>query len=354
MKNETVKICVIGCGNISNTRHIPALKKLKNVEIVGIISDNQNSIDRTQKKNHFKNVLLVEDPRNDIEKVRKCKWFKTVDAVVIGVPPRQHYPLVKMCLTLNKNVLVEKPMMMDKKEADEMIELAKINNKIFYVMHNFQYASEMKKLNRIIESNQYGKILSIIEVQFTNRNRRLPKWYNDLPLGLFYDEAAHFIYLLEKHAGNVKIDNVHAIYTDKKESTPLLLSVSATAGKTPVQMLLNMNSPICEWYYIVNFEKYLFLYDFFKDILIKIKTDNEHFSKDILKNDLSFTFQYWTKFIKNGIKMLSGNLLYGQDCVMKNFVNSIVTGEINKNITADQGLKNVITMNEIVEKANKK
>ena len=34
---KTIKVCIIGAGNISNTRHIPALKKLKNVRIIYII-----------------------------------------------------------------------------------------------------------------------------------------------------------------------------------------------------------------------------------------------------------------------------------------------------------------------------
>ena len=37
--SKTVKFVVVGAGNISNTRHIPALKKIKNAEIVGVISD---------------------------------------------------------------------------------------------------------------------------------------------------------------------------------------------------------------------------------------------------------------------------------------------------------------------------
>lgn len=353
MSKEKVKVCIIGAGNISNTRHIPALKKVKNAEIIGVISNSEKNLNRTQKKNKFKNQLLIGNNEDDIKKLKKAKWFDEVDAVVIGVPPRQHYPLVKMCLTLGKHVLVEKPMMMNKEESDELIKLARDKKKKFCVMHNFQYASDMLKLNKIIDDKKYGEILSITEVQFTNRDRRLPEWYNDLPLGLFYDEAAHFIYLLERHAGELKIDNSYAVYTKDKEATPMTLSVEARAGEVPVHMMLNMNSPICEWYYIVNFKKQIFMYDFFKDILIKIPTDNEHLSKDILKNDISFTLQYWGKFIRNGFKMVTGNLLYGHDIVLGNFINSIITGDEDENIIAEQGRKNVISMNDIVNKVNK-
>ena len=354
MSNKKVKVCIIGGGNISNSRHIPALKKIKNVEIVGIMGRNEKSIEKTQKKHHFKNQMIINNPKNDIKTLEKAQWFKEVDAVVIGVPPQQHYDLVMMCLTLNKHVLVEKPMMMNKEECDECIKLAKSKNLQFAVMHNFQYANGMQKLNGIIESKKYGEIVSITEMQFTNRDRRLPRWYNDLPLGLFYDEAAHFIYLLQKHCGKLRINDAHAVYNKENEATPMTLTVNATANKTPVTMLLNMNSPICQWFYIVSFKRKIYLYDFFKDILIGINTDNEHLSGDILKNDLSFTFQYWGKFIANGFKMVTGNLLYGHDVVLKNFLDSIKAGKtLDKSISGESGRETVISMNDIVNEVLK-
>lgn len=353
MQDKKIKVCIIGAGNISNTRHIPALKKIKNVEILGVISDNIKNIEKTQNKYHFPNQLVVDDPKNNIDKLRNCSWFKDIDAVVIGAPPHQHYPLVKLSLLLDKHVMVEKPMMMNVDECKELIDLAKKKKKIFSVMHNFQFASDMKKLNKIISEKKSDEIQAITEIQFTNRKRRLPVWYNELPLGLFYDEAAHFIYLLEKHAGTVTIENVHATYNINKEATPSTLSVTAKAGNVPVQILMNLNSPICEWYYIVSFEKELYFYDFFKDILIKVPTDNEHYSKDVLKVDLKFTFQYWAKFARNGFRMLAGNLLYGHDEALEVFINSIVNNKPNKDISAEQGMNNVRVLNEIVDKANK-
>lgn len=352
MKNK-VRVCIIGAGNISNTRHIPVLKKMKNVEIIGVISDRQKNLDRTIQKWKIPNQLLINDPKNDIEKLQVCEWFKEVDAVVIGTPPQQHYPLVKLCLTLNKHTLVEKPMMMNEEECNELIHLAKTKKKQFFVVQNFQYADQMLKLNEAIESKKYGKIVSITEVQFTNRDRRLPEWYNDLPLGLFYDEAAHFIYLPQRHGGKLKINNSYAVYDKKKQATPITLNVDAIAGDIPVHMMLNFNAPVCEWYYMVSFEKVIFIYDFFKDILIKINTDNEHLSKDILRNSISYTFQYWWGFIKNGFKMISGNLWYGHDVVINHFIEAIQTGKVDKNIQAEKGRETVISMNDIVKEVNK-
>jgi len=355
MENNIVKICIIGGGNISSTRHIPALKKLKNVEIVGILGTNEEKIKKLCKKTRIKNYLIVNDPKNDKKIVEKCEWFKNVDAVVIGTPPNQHYPLIKLGLELGKDVLVEKPMVMNPKEAEELVKLAKEKKLIFNVVHNFNFANGMKKLSKIIETKKYGEVLSICEVQLTNRNRRLPLWYNDLPLGLFYDEAAHFIYLLLRHGGDIKIENGYAQYNSKKDATPRTLSIDASAGKIPVHMYMNFNAPVCEWYYTVFFENRILYYDFFKDILIDLPTDKEHYASDILKNDVSRTFQYWGNFIKNGFLRVSNNLYYGHDYVMKIFVEKVITRDdsLEKYITNEYGRKTVKAMNDIIDKVGK-
>ena len=354
---KKVKVAIVGAGNISNTRHIPALKKNTEVEIVGALSNKLDRAKKTAENHGIPHYAQISDSyKKSLKELKAMSWLRDVDAVVIGAPPHLHYELVKTFLELGKNVLVEKPMMMNKQECDEMIALAKQKNKIFYVMHNFQYARKMVKLNEIIESKRFGEIESIIESQLTNHDRRLPEWYNDLPMGLFYDEAAHFMYLLEKHGGALKIDNSYAVYDkDPTQNTPVTLTVNAQAGKVPVTMLLNFHAPVCEWHYIVNFKKKIFIYDFFKDILIELPTDNEHLAVDILKNSIRYTWQYWSQFVANGFRMVTGNLLYGHDTVLRSFVRASSGAEpVDARLTADNGQRNVIAINEIINKANKR
>lgn len=353
---KKTNVCIIGAGNISNTRHLPALKKVEEAQVVGVLSNKLERAQQTASKHGIENVGTVgEGVEKNITELKKLAWFKDVDAVVIGTPPHLHYSLVKAALMLNKHVLVEKPMMMNEAECDELIALAKKNKKIFYVMHNFQYAGKMLKLNEVITSKKYGEIESITEVQFTNHDRRLPEWYNDLPMGLFYDEAAHFMYLLERHAGSLTIHNSYAVYDkNKTKQTPRTLTVNATAGITPVTMMLDFHSPVCEWYYMVNFKKTIFIYDFFKDILIELPTDNEHLAGDILRNSMKYTWQYWTQFIANGFRMITGNLLYGHDVVLRSFVKATQGEPVDNSLTAESGRVNVLSINEIVAKANSK
>jgi scyllo-inositol 2-dehydrogenase (NADP+) len=350
---DHINIAIIGAGNISNSRHIPALKTIKQAKIIGVVSDRLERARETSRRHriaHYAGISrkATKDVFSGIE------WFQEVDAVVIGAPPHLHYPLVKAALLEGKHVLVEKPMMMNEQECEELAALAKKKKKLLYVMHNFQYADRMLRLNDIIDSGRYGDVVNITEVQFTNHDRRLPEWYNDLPMGLFYDEAAHFMYLLERHGGKLDINDVHAVYDkNPKAQTPVTLTVNATAGKIPVTMMLNFHSPVCEWFYIVSFKKRILMYDFFKDILIDLPTDNEHLAGDILRNSFSYTWQYWSQFVSNGFKLVAGKLLYGHDRVLSNFVLAI-QGEAkpDKYLLAAAGRENVRAINHIITLAN--
>lgn len=346
-----LKICIIGAGNISNTRHIPACLKNDKIDIVGVISNDKKKIDRTIGKYNICNTLVIDQSKDILQQLRDCLWFnEEVDAVIIGTPPKEHFELVKSCLMLRKHTLVEKPMMMSAEQCDEVISISRKNNLILYVMHSFQYSNGILEMEKRLKTGEFGKIESILELQLTNRRRRLPVWYNDLPLGLYYDEAAHFFYTAINFGGDLEIKNASAQFNKINESTPKFMQAQLKAGDIPVQMYMNFNSPICEWGVILLCEKKAVIYDFFKDILIVVDNDDLHLAKNVLKVSLQFSWGFWKGFIKNGLKMVNKNLLYGHDKCITSFVNSIYTGEIDEKLAATTGKKVVSAMNEVIDK----
>ena len=62
-----------------------------------------------------------------------------VDAIVIATPVFTHYELVRKALERKKHVLVEKPMCATVKEAQNLINIARKNNKLLMVDHTFLY-----------------------------------------------------------------------------------------------------------------------------------------------------------------------------------------------------------------------
>ena len=347
---ERIRVCIIGAGNISNTRHIPSLLMNEEVfEIKGVISDQKSKLDRTKEKYNFIPNSLLIDINDDIElQLSKCEWFKEIDAAIIGTPPKQHFSMTLACLKLRKHVLVEKPMMMDVNQCEEVQKLAKNNHVVLYVMHSFQFSNGMMRLVKLHKGGKLGKLQSILELQLSNRDRRLPAWYNDLPLGLFYDEAAHFFYGARRFGGKLKVLNAHAQYNKEKENTPRFLEVQMHAGDIPVQMYMNFNSPICEWGLILICDKKIAIYDYFKDILIILDNDHEHYAMDVLKTSIAFSSQFWFGFLKNGFKMVSGKLLYGHNECVKRWGRAILNQKTCFELSAGLGREVVEAMNEVV------
>jgi predicted dehydrogenase len=338
------KVCIVGGGNISNTRHIPALNKTGRVEIVGLIGKSKKDVDRTISRWKIHNNHLFES----VEKLRDVQWLKDVDLAIVGVPPQDHFIVVKAFLSLGKNVLVEKPFTMTPEEGEILINLAKQKGVRLFVMHNFQFTSAYKKLEKLKNQGKLGIIDSYFEFQLTNDTRRLPSWYNELPLGLFFDEAAHFLYLLERLEGNVELVSGQAFSRqDPKEKTPVAMSVNLRAGEVPVNMYINFNSPVCEWYLIALGTKQIAIFDFFRDILITIPNDGLHLAKDVISNSIHFTYGHWLGTIVNGLKMITGNLLYGHDKVMNLVLDSIDNKSNAMEIDGLRGLANITVINNI-------
>ncbi len=85
-----------------------------------------------------------------------------ITAVCIALPAELHYEYAKKSLLANKDVYVEKPITLNIKEAEELINISKENNKILMVGHLLHYHPYIKKIKEMISENKIGKIKNIV------------------------------------------------------------------------------------------------------------------------------------------------------------------------------------------------
>jgi len=81
-----------------------------------------------------------------------------IEAVVIATPAFTHYQIAKEALLAEKDVFVEKPLALSYKEAEELVSLANINNKILMVGHVLEYHPAIIKLKDLIDKGELGNI----------------------------------------------------------------------------------------------------------------------------------------------------------------------------------------------------
>jgi UDP-2-acetamido-3-amino-2,3-dideoxy-glucuronate N-acetyltransferase len=81
-----------------------------------------------------------------------------ISAIVVSTPAETHHEIAKTCLEAGKDVLVEKPLALKTKHAEELISIAERNKRILMVGHVLLYHPTVLKLRELIRSGDLGKI----------------------------------------------------------------------------------------------------------------------------------------------------------------------------------------------------
>ena len=84
---------------------------------------------------------------------------KLVDAVIIATQIGLHYSIAKDSLNAGKHVFVEKPITDNSKDAKDLINIAKINDKRLMVGHVFMHNPAIQYLKQKIDEGDLGRIL---------------------------------------------------------------------------------------------------------------------------------------------------------------------------------------------------
>lgn len=125
-----------------------------------------------------------------------------VDAVVIATPVRTHFQLAREALLHGKHVLVEKPLTASVPEAEELITLAREQERVLMVGHTFEYNPAVNELRKLVQGGDLGK-LYCIEAERVN----LGLFRNDI--NVIWDLAPHdisiLLYLLDKKPERIKV-----------------------------------------------------------------------------------------------------------------------------------------------------
>ncbi len=76
----------------------------------------------------------------------------------MATPATTHYEMTKEALEAGKDVLVEKPLAIDVKQGEELVELAAAQHQILMVGHILRYHPAILKLQELIQNGALGQI----------------------------------------------------------------------------------------------------------------------------------------------------------------------------------------------------
>ncbi|WP_404458975.1 Gfo/Idh/MocA family protein [Oceanobacillus kapialis] len=149
-----LNVGLIGCGYISG-KHLSSLSKMRGMQLTAV-----SDIDEKNMKK------AVENYKNQSEQEVEISCYKnygellenpTIDVVVVTVISGLHAAVASEAIRHGKHVMLEKPIALSLKEADELILLAKTFKRKVLVCHQLRYRPLLQQLKEKVMEGAFGK-----------------------------------------------------------------------------------------------------------------------------------------------------------------------------------------------------
>ncbi len=195
---KKIKFAVVGFGHIGK-RHAEVVAQNNNAELTALIDiKNPEELNIAQ----F-NVPFFSSLKSFLQSDIKT------DAINIATPNVFHAQQAIECLNAGNHVVIEKPMTLQKSDAQNIIQVAAEKQKqVFVVMQN-RYSPPAVWLKKIVEENILGEIFLVQLNCFWNRDKRYytnNSWHGNKTLdgGTLFTQFSHFIDIFYWLFGDIK------------------------------------------------------------------------------------------------------------------------------------------------------
>ncbi|NRD79490.1 oxidoreductase [Bacillus sp. BRMEA1] len=178
-----IKVGLVGYGFSGATFHAPLLSVLEEFEITKVVSSNNEKVQ--QDLGDVKVVRSLEDVLKD----------PLIELVVITTPSGMHYEMAKQSLLAGKNVILEKPMVVEPWEAEELIKIAEEKKLLLSIYHNRRWDNDYLTVQKLVRNGLLGDI-NTYQVHFDRfRPEVRDRWREKQGpgSGTLYDLGSHLI-----------------------------------------------------------------------------------------------------------------------------------------------------------------
>ena len=202
-----MKYALIGCGRVAANHLKAALNN--NLEIVAVCDINSDCIDSLLIKYDLDNLSISK--YTDYKQM--LSEHPEIELVAIATNSGSHADIALDCIDCNKNIVIEKPIALSIKEADEIIRRSQEKNVVVSVSHQNRFNLAIQKLYKAVKAGRFGKISHAAVTVRWNRNKSYYEqadwrgtWANDG--GCLMNQCIHAIDLLIW----LLSDNVESVY----------------------------------------------------------------------------------------------------------------------------------------------
>jgi scyllo-inositol 2-dehydrogenase (NADP+) len=178
-----IMVGLVGYGLSGATFHAPLLSVLEEFQITKVVSSKKEKVQQD-----LRDVEVV----SSLEEVLEDG---TIDLVVISTPSGLHYEMAKQSLTAGKHVILEKPMVVETWEAEELIKIADEKRLLLSVYHNRRWDNDYLTVKKLISDGVLGEI-NTYQAHFDRFRPVVRDRWREMQgpgSGVLYDLGSHLI-----------------------------------------------------------------------------------------------------------------------------------------------------------------
>lgn len=203
-----MKYALIGCGRIA-INHIKAAlnNRLEIVAVCDIVSEKMEELLVKHELEQDSNIARFTDYQEMLAVTKP-------DFVSIATESGKHAEIALYCIDNGIHVIIEKPMAMSMKDADEIVRRSKAKNVKVAACHQNRFNVAVQKMRQAVEQGRFGRLShGSIHVRW-NRNRgyyEQAKWRGTWAQdgGALMNQCIHGIDLFRWMLGN-EVDTIYA------------------------------------------------------------------------------------------------------------------------------------------------
>lgn len=165
--DRIVKIGIIGCGGIANGKHMPSLKKIKNVQMVAFCDIIEERAVKAAEEYGVEGAKVYTDYKELLKD-------RDIEVVHVCTPNRSHAFISIDAMEAGKHVMCEKPMAKTYKEAKEMLDASERTGMKLTIGYQSRWRADSLYLKKMCEDGELGEIYYGKAIAL--RRRAVPTW----------------------------------------------------------------------------------------------------------------------------------------------------------------------------------
>lgn len=160
---DAIGIAVLGAGSAAQVVHLPILKRLRQVEVVGLVDVQDRTARTIAERFEIQNVAADLD-----ELAEKVDY----DAVLVCLPNHAHEFGVLEALKHGAHVLCERPLTVSQESAVRLVEAADAAGRQLLVANNHRFRYDVRAIRHFVSSGDLGSIQFVRSTWLNRRSAR--------------------------------------------------------------------------------------------------------------------------------------------------------------------------------------